>query len=170
MRYTNVRPMRPAKRKSQAKFTATVFFTAVAVFTATMLWPREGAEPVAIAAVPAEPPAYDFACVVEYVNDGDTLRCTDGTRVRFHAIAARETDNSCSPGHPCPSASYSESKAALTRLAGREIRCVRVGTSYNRVTAICDNAAGVEINCAMVETGAAVVWDKFNRQRAICRS
>ncbi len=119
---------------------------------------------MALAAIPA----YDFVCDVAYVNDGDTLRCIDGTRVRIHAIAARETDNSCSPGHPCPSASASESKAALTRLAGNRITCVQTGKSYERVTAICHNMSGVEINCAMVESGAAEVWDKFNRQRAIC--
>ena len=36
------------------------------------------------------------------------------------------------------------------------------------MTAICDNAAGVEINCAMVESGVALVWPKFNRQQPIC--
>jgi len=62
------------------------------------------------------------------------------------------------------------SRAALTELAGRRITCVQTGTSYERVNAICRNASGVEINCAMVERGAALVWDRFNRQRAICRS
>ena len=67
----------------------------------------------------------------KYVNDGDTLRCQDGRRVRLHAIAARETVGSCSPGHPCPSASASASKAALvgaTRSASKELapRGIRV--------------------------------------------
>lgn len=113
--------------------------------------------------------SYDFSCDVSYVNDGDTLRCQDGRRVRLHAIAARETVGSCSPGHPCPSASASASKAALERLAGRHINCLQIGTSYNRVTAICDNEQGVVINCAMVRSGAAVIWDRFNRQESICR-
>ncbi|PZT95414.1 MAG: hypothetical protein DI624_13575 [Brevundimonas sp.] len=114
--------------------------------------------------------AYDFACEVAFVNDGDTLRCEAGTRVRLHAISARETDGSCSPGHPCPTASASMSTAALTQLAGRRITCLQTGTSYERVTAICRNASGVEINCAMVERGAAVVWERFNRQHPICMS
>ncbi len=156
---------KPRLLRSEARFFGAVAAVAVAAFSGTMLWTR-GAE-VQIAQA-ATAPAYDFACEVAYVNDGDTLRCTDGTRVRIHAIAARETDNSCSPGHPCPTASHSESKAALERLAGRRINCVRIGASYNRVTAICDNERGVEINCAMVQTGAAAIWDKFNRQRAIC--
>lgn len=149
-----------------ARFVATVTVVAIAAFMATLIWPRGGQ----FTSAQASAPAYDFVCDVAYVNDGDTLRCRDGTRVRFHAIAARETDGSCSPGHPCPTASAAESKAALTRLAGSRITCIQIGTSYERVTAICHNSTGVEINCAMVESGAALVWDRFNRQRAICRS
>ena len=73
------------------------------------------------------------------------------------------------PGHPCSPATPEVSKAMLERLAGRHVNCIQTGTSYNRLTAICDNEQGVEINCAMVESGAAVVWDKFNRQQSICR-
>lgn len=139
---------------------------AVAAFVGTMLWPRSAD----LTSVRAGTPAYDFVCDVAFVNDGDTLRCRDGTRVRLHAIAARETDNSCSPGHPCPTASAATSTAALTRLAGDRITCLRTGQSYERVTAICHNTSGVEINCAMVERGAAVVWERFNRQHPICMS
>ena len=130
-----------------------------------MMWPRSAE----LTASQAATPAYDFACEVAYVNDGDTLRCQDGTRVRLHAIAARETDGSCSAGHPCPEASAAVSAAALRRLAGNRITCVRTGQSYERVTAICHNTSGVEINCAMVQSGAALIWDRFDRQRPICR-
>ncbi len=112
-----------------------------------------------------------FACDVAYVNDGDTLRCEDGTRIRLHAVAARETDETCSPGHPCPNASAASATAELRRLAAnRTITCERIGQSYNRVTAICWTPADVEINCAMIRSGTTVVWDRFNRERAICRS
>ena len=133
-----------------------------------MLWTRDGQIAPAQAAAPVR--AYDFECDVAYVNDGDTLRCEDGTRVRFHAISARETDGTCSPGHPCSPASAGESRAVLERLAGSRITCVQTGKSYERVTAICHNISGVEINCAMVRSGAAVVWDRYNRQRAICQT
>lgn len=157
---------RPKARllRSDAKFIATVAGVALAAFVGTMIWPRGGEVETAQAAAPS----YDFACDVAYVNDGDTLRCEDGTRVRIHAIAARESDNTCSPGHPCPTASADESKAALERLAGDRITCIQTGTSYKRVTAICHNVSGVEINCAMVQTGAAALWDKFNRERPLC--
>lgn len=59
-----------------------------------------------------------FFCQVASVTDGDTLRCADGTRVRLHAVAARESDESCSPGHPCPSASGAAATATLRELAG----------------------------------------------------
>lgn len=160
------RRARASTKRSNAKFVATVVVVAMAAFAGTILWPRSAALTSAQAGVPS----YDFACDVAYVNDGDTLRCRDSTRVRLHAIAARETDNSCSPGHPCPTASAATSTAALTRLAGNRITCIRIGQSYERVTAICHNTSGVEINCAMVESGAALIWNRFNRQRPICRS
>lgn len=157
-------PKRQIKR-SNVKFVSAVVFIAGFAFVTTLMWPRSAD----LVAAQVSGPAYDFACDVAYVNDGDTLRCQDGTRVRLHAIAASETDGSCSPGHPCPAVSASMSRAALTELAGRRITCIKTGTSYERVTAICRNAGGVEINCAMVERGAALVWDRFNRQRAICQ-
>jgi len=160
------RRSRVSVKRSNARFVATVVVVAMAAFAGTILWPRSAE----LTSARAGEPSYDFACDVAYVNDGDTLRCRDGTRVRLHAIAARETDGSCSPGHPCPTASAAMSTAALTRLAGNRITCIRTGQSYERVTAICRNMSGVEINCAMVESGSALVWDRFNRQRPICRS
>ncbi|MFN3627287.1 MAG: thermonuclease family protein [Parvibaculum sp.] len=110
-----------------------------------------------------------FACQVAYVNDGDTLRCKDGTRIRLHAVAAREFDETCSPGHPCPTASAAAAKAELERLVtGSTISCRRVGRSYNRVTAICWTPRNVEVNCAMIRSGTTVVWERFNRQEPIC--
>lgn len=171
-------PKRASGRTSvqpRSQFVGTVALVAIIAFFGTLMWPRsadflseEGRGGLASAQDSGW--VYDFACDVAYVNDGDTLRCRDGTRVRLHAIAARETDGTCTPGHPCPTASASMSTAALTQLAGRRITCIQTGTSYERVTAICRNASGVEINCAMVQRGAALVWDRFNRQQPICRS
>lgn len=112
-----------------------------------------------------------FSCSVAYVNDGDTLRCADGTRVRLHAVAARESDETCSPGHPCPTASAASAKTQLERLViGSTITCSQTGRSYNRVTAICWTPAEVEVNCAMIRSGTTVVWERFNREQSICRS
>ncbi len=114
--------------------------------------------------------ASDFSCRVSSITDGDTLRCADGMRIRLHAVAARESDETCSPGHPCPSASAASATAKLSELAsGQTLQCQKTGTSYKRVTAICQNEDRVEINCAMVRSGTTVIWPKFNRQTPICQ-
>lgn len=110
-----------------------------------------------------------FTCQVARINDGDTLRCADGTRVRLNAVAARERDGSCTPGHPCPPASAEAATAELERLAsGQVLQCRQTGTSYNRKAAICVNEAGVEINCAMVRSGTALVWPRYAEENPIC--
>lgn len=112
----------------------------------------------------------DFRCRVAKVNDGDTLRCQDGTRVRLHAISARETDNSCSPGHPCSATHADEATRVLMRLvSGKMLDCMTTGQSYERVTAICWTPERVEVNCYMVETGAAELWARFDNEIRICR-
>lgn len=136
----------------------------IAVFGVVFFWPT-GTASVAVPQAPSD----GFQCQVSSVTDGDTLRCADGTRVRLHAIAAREKDETCSSGHPCPSSSGTAAAAKLTELAsGQTLKCERTRTSYDRATAICRNEANVEINCAMVQSGAAAIWPKFNQQRAIC--
>lgn len=117
---------------------------------------------------PLEP---DFTCSVARVSDGDSLRCLDGTRVRLHAVAAREADETCSEGHPCPSASAAAATRALTQIAaGKTLSCMQTGTSYNRVTAICWTPQNIEVNCAMIQSGTTEVWERFNREEPICRN
>ena len=124
-------------------------------------------QPQQAGARPSDPSS--FSCVVTNVHDGDTLRCADGTRVRLHAVAAREIDETCKPGHPCPSATGAAATQALKDLAeGQTLSCVATGTSYDRVPAICQNESGVEINCAMVQGGYAARWERFDREQAIC--
>lgn len=111
-----------------------------------------------------------FQCQVRYITDGDTLRCMDGTRIRLHGISARESDETCRPNNPCPSASGASATTKLTELAaGQTLQCEATGTSYNRVTAICRNQQNIEINCAMVQSGTTLLWPKFDEQRHICR-
>lgn len=111
-----------------------------------------------------------FSCTVTGVHDGDgPIYCTDGTKIRLHAIAAREIDGSCRPGHPCPAASAESARAALRSLAlGQTLSCVATGTSYDRVTAICDREDGRELNCEMVRQGYAERWNRFARETPIC--
>lgn len=150
---------------------------AALAFYLTLNWPLDIAvwtsrlaalSPAAVADAP--PARADFSCAVASITDGDTLRCRDGSRIRLHAVAARETDGTCSPGHPCPSASAEAATNELRRLAqGQTLRCQSTGRSYDRVTAICWTPAGVEINCAMIRSGTALIWDRFDQQSPLCR-
>ena len=116
-------------------------------------------------------------CTVTKVHDGDGpiwCRETDAEgkpiKLRLQAIAARETDESCSPGHPCPAASGAEAKAALQKLVlGRTLRYEATGRSYGRVTAWAWREDGVEINCAMVKSGTVEAWPKYDPDRRLCR-
>lgn len=112
-----------------------------------------------------------FTCTVVKVHDGDgPIWCAEGPKVRLTAVAARELDGTCSAGHPCPAASGQQARQALWKLArGQVLRCEKTGTSYGRVTAWCWRRDGVELNCAMVRSGTALRWEKFDRQRRMCR-
>ena len=137
----------------------------IAVGLTVFFWPA-----ASISSANGSASASAFSCRVMSITDGDTLRCGDGQRVRLHAVAARESDETCTPGHPCPSASGAAATAKLSELAsGQTLQCQPTGTSYNRVTAVCRNEANVEINCAMVQSGTALIWPKFNDQHPICR-
>lgn len=112
---------------------------------------------------PGDPGA--FRCTVTRVHDGDgPIHCREGQKIRLSGIAARELDESCNPGHPCPEASGAAARDALHRLAsGQVLTCRATGTSYGRVTAWCWRDDGVELNCAMVASGTALRWDRHWR-------
>lgn len=170
---------RPRRRNDHrnAQFAVSIISMMTAIFAAVLLWPSFGplrlvsGEVLQQPVVTLEQPASRFSCEVAYVNDGDTLRCEDGTRIRLHAVAARESDETCSSGHPCPRASAASATAMLRALvSGQRLSCEKTGTSYNRITAICWTPSDQEVNCAMVRSGTTVLWDRFNRQTPICKS
>ena len=148
------------------------FAAALVLIVLAAVWLNDGAseDRLATAPSPAAPPAdADLSCQVASVHDGDSLRCRDGTRIRLHAVAARETDETCSPGHPCPAASAASATRTLKRLAlGQDLACRPTGHSYDRVTAICWTPEGTEVNCAMIRSGTALTWPRYNRQTPIC--
>lgn len=173
---TRRRVRRPRHSKPNLPLTLLIIVLMALAYVVQKSWPDEAQEIKAKVLEytglngPAPMSEADFMCTVAKVNDGDTLRCADGTRVRLHAVAARESNETCSPGHPCPSASAAAATSALTRMvAGQTLACMETGTSYNRVTAICWTPQGVEVNCAMIKSGTTVVWDRFNRETPICR-
>ncbi|WP_162806484.1 thermonuclease family protein [Sphingosinicella terrae] len=133
----------------------------LALGAAGLGWSRAGNDaPAADAAT--------FACTVASVTDGDTFRCAETNaqgrqiRLRLSGIAARERNGRCTDGHPCPSASAEAAAAELRRLAqGEPLTCCRVGTSFDRIAAFCRRRDGVDLSCAMVESGTAARWDRY---------
>ena len=110
-----------------------------------------------------------FSCTVRSVTDGDTFRCSNGTRVRLSSIDTPEMPGSCRQGRACAPGDPYAAKAALQRLiGGRTVQCQPVGTSYDRVAAWC-SVGGMDLSCAMVRGGYAVRLPKLDRERRLCR-
>jgi endonuclease YncB( thermonuclease family) len=111
--------------------------------------------------------AGSFPCSVVSIHDGDTLRCSDGTRVRLAGINAREVDGTCGP-RPCPAASADAATAELNRLAyGQELTCQANGSSYGRTAAFCRvDRTGEDLSCAMVASGTAAIWPRYWQDHA----
>jgi endonuclease YncB( thermonuclease family) len=110
-----------------------------------------------------------FACSVASVTDGDTFRCTDGTRIRLSAIDTAEMPGACRPGRTCAPGNPHVAKAALSRLiSGRTVQCEPAGNSYNRVAAWC-SVSGQDLSCAMVRSGHAIRLPQHDRQKRLCR-
>ena len=76
-----------------------------------------------------------FLCTPTLVADGDgPVWCAEGPRVRVAGIAARERDNSCRRGHPCPDASGDDAMRALVNLLGGARGRIRFrGAAYDHV-------------------------------------
>ena len=114
-------------------------------------------------------PKGSFACSVQYVTDGDTFRCSNGTRVRLSSIDTPEMPGSCRPGRACAPGDPYAAKAALQRLiGGRTVQCQPVGLSYNRVAAWC-SVNGLDLSCAMVRNGHAIRLSQHDKDRRLCR-
>ena len=127
-----------------------------------------------------------FTCTPTRVWDGDgPIWCAEGQKVRLAGIAAREIDETCRRSHPCPRASGKDARDALVRLigaargqsseghvlvTGKPLRCVSRGSGKGeRTAALCLNAAGVDLSCAMVRSGHALRWAQYDRGRELCR-
>jgi endonuclease YncB( thermonuclease family) len=157
------------RRLRGAPFVVAIIAVMTALFAVVVLWPSQSVRLIDPDTDASQ--SERFSCQVAYVNDGDTFRCMDGIRVRLHAIAARESDETCSPGHPCPEASAASATTALRALvSGQTLACEKTGMSYNRVTAICWTPESREVNCAMLRSGTTALWERFNREEPVCRS
>jgi endonuclease YncB( thermonuclease family) len=119
-----------------------------------------------------------FTCTPTHVWDGDgPIWCAEGPRIRLSGIAARERDDSCRPGHPCPRAGGLAARDRLVELIGRKtgvaptghvlvqgepLRCRSEGSGKGmRTAAWCSNRQAGDLSRAMVASGHALKWDQY---------
>ena len=131
-------------------------------------------------------PGTTFTCTPVAVWDGDgPIWCAEGPRIRLEGIAAREIDETCRPGHPCPRASGRAARDHLVALLGGtrgtlrtghivvrgpRLTCVSNGSAKgNRTGALCRSPQTGELSCAMVRDGYALAWSRYGGNR-LCRS
>lgn len=124
------------------------------------------------------PDGRPFACTPVRVWDGDgPIWCAEGPRIRLAGIAAREMDETCLPGHPCPEASAAQAKATLVRLIGRQVGqseeghalvlgptlfCQSNGGAGGvRTAAWCSSPSLGDLSCAMLAAKMVARWDRY---------
>lgn len=94
-------------------------------------------------------------CTNPRITDGDTLNC-DNTKIRLYGIDAPEMPGSCKPGRHCVAGNPHLAKNQLKSLSRGAVTCTQVDTDhYGRTVATC-TSQGIDLGCAMVESGHAV--------------
>ena len=121
-----------------------------------------------------------FTCTPQRVWDGDgPIHCAEGTKVRLAGIAARESDGSCRPGHPCPGSTAEAARDALAGLLGRTtgrartghlliegpaLQCLSEGSAKgSRTAAWCSSPTVGDLSCAMLASGTVAKWQRYWR-------
>lgn len=132
----------------------------------------------ATSATPVIQAGETFTCTPVAVWDGDgPIWCAEGPRIRLSGIAARELDETCSTGHPCPDATGVAARDELVRLLGgakgalatghikvsaQPLECVsKGGGKGSRTAAFCQRQDGIDLSCAMVSSGKAARWQRY---------
>lgn len=136
------------------------------------------------ARTPVVPAGQVFQCTPTAVWDGDgPVLCKEGPKLRLAGIAAREIDGSCRGGQPCPAVSGSQARDTLVSLlggakgkwadghikvSGATLRCRSAGSGKGQRTAAwCVLPGGQNLSCAMIASGTAVRWARFDPEN-IC--
>jgi endonuclease YncB( thermonuclease family) len=125
-----------------------------------------------------------FPCTPTRVWDGDgPIWCQEGPKVRLAGIAAREIDESCKQGHPCPEASGRAARDRLVAFLGGAkgktatghilvsaptMSCLSNGSARGQRTGAWCIVQGVgDLSCAMIRSGTVLRWDRYAGKR--CR-
>ena len=141
-------PARYARRMDKPFIRLTALASAFA-FAAVLFWPQ---------LTSASPESATISCDVQWVHDGDTIRCGGYKKsTRLYGIDAPEMPGSCRPGRKCTPGDPIASRDYLASLVKRApVRCQHVDTDrYGRPVMRCW-AGGVDLSCAMVASGHAV--------------
>lgn len=126
-----------------------------------------------------------FTCTPTRVWDGDgPIWCAEGPRIRLEGIAAREMDETCKSGHPCPEASGRAARDHLVKLLGGArgnastghvlvaapaMQCRSDGSAKgSRTAAWCVSPQVGDLSCAMVRSGTVQRWQRYGGNR-VCR-
>lgn len=98
-----------------------------------------------------------FVCARPRVIDGDTIACGED-RIRLASIDAPELPGHCRPGRICVEGDpFASSQHLADLIEARELSCIETDIDvYGRRVAHCE-AAGVDLSCAQVAAGVAVV-------------
>jgi len=134
------------------RFILAMAMLAASAFFIILSWP------VQPSAAAGPPPSATISCRVQWVHDGDTLRC-EGYRksTRLHGIDAPEMPGACRPGRSCTPGDPYASKIHLQKLvAGQVVRCQHLETDrYDRPVMQCW-AGARNLSCEMIRSGHAV--------------
>ena len=100
-----------------------------------------------------------FTCTPTHVWDGDgPIWCQEGPKVRLSGIAARDGLVSLI-GDP-----YGVGQHGHILVRGPAMNCLSDdGAGGSRTAAWCVTTQGLDVNCAMVANGWALVWPKYWR-------
>lgn len=131
-------------------------------------------------AVPVVSAGRTFTCTPTAVWDGDgPIWCAEGPKIRIAGVAAREIDESCRPGQPCPAVSGLDARDRLVGLFGGAkgklptghirvrapvMTCLSEGNAKgDRTAAWCRSPTVGDLSCAVVAAGGAVRWPRYWR-------
>jgi hypothetical protein len=133
---------------------------------------------ILIAAAAVLPSGTLFTCTPVRVWDGDgPIWCAEGPHVRLAGIAAREIDETCKKGQPCPRTSGRRARDRLVAFLGGpkgrsrnghvlvpapSMRCVSNGSARgDRTGAWCDLPGVGDLSCAMIQSRTVLRWDRY---------
>ena len=145
----------------------------VGVLLSNFLPPEGEAAPIIAA-------GQSFTCTPTAVWDGDgPIWCAEGPKIRIAGVAAREIDESCRAGQPCPAVSGIEARDRLVSLLGGPrgklstghikvravaMACLSDGNGKGeRTAAWCRSPDFGDLSCAVVQAGGAIKWARYWR-------